>query len=261
MSGFLGSGDLYYNRVVGGQDQGWLRMGNATKFEIVEKTELKERKSKQKLTYGQVLDSVAVKQPAELALTLDDLDKDVLAMAFLGDISAIDVTGASVSDEGHSTAKYEGHIRLAFTHVSNVVIKDAATGSVTYVEGVDYVVSSADTGMIQLLKGDGTDDIAEDENYVSSTSGIEVSYDYASSTGNKVKGGTNSSIKVGLMLDGENFADQSKASVDVWEAVLAPQTGIDFLADDFATLELNGTLNTPSGKDSAYEVNTDLTSA
>jgi hypothetical protein len=64
-----------------------------------------------------------------------------------------------------------------------------------------------------------------------------------------------------MMLDGENFADQSEVSVDVWEAVLAPQTGVDFLADDFATLDLNGTLNTPEGKTSAYEVNTDLTSS
>lgn len=261
MSGFLGSGDLYYNRVVAGVDQGWLRMGNATKLEIKENTELKERKSKQKASYGQVLDSVAVKQPAELAVTLDDLDRDVLAMAFLGDVADISVTGSSVTDEGHPTAEYNGYIRLANGNISNVVIKDAATGLITYVLGSDYVIASAKSGMIQLIKGDGTDDIVENEAYVASTSGIEVSYDYATSTGKKVKGGTNSSIKVALMMDGENFADQSQVEVDIWEAVLAPQTGVDFLADDFATLELNGTLNTPTGFDSAYEVNTDLVTA
>jgi len=255
MSGFLGSGDLYYNRVVSGVSEGWLRMGNATKMEIKENTELKERKSKQKATYGQVLDSVAVKQPAELAVTLDDLDKDVLAMAFLGDVTDIDVTGGSATDEGHGTAKYGGFIRLLNTNVSNVVVKDSATGVITYVENVDYIISSADTGMIQLIKGDGTDDIAEDEAYSDGVSGLKVSYDYGSFTGSKVTGGTTSSIKVALMMDGENFADQSKVAVDVWEAVLAPQTGVDFLADDFATLELNGTLNTPDGYTSAYEVN------
>ncbi len=260
MSGFLGSGDLYYNRVVEGVDQGWLRMGNATKLEIKENTELKERKSKQKETYGQVLDSVAVKQPAVLAVTLDDLDKDVIAMAFLGDVAPINVTGAAITDEGHATASYEGYIRLAHGNVSNVVVKDSATGAITYVDGVDYIVSSAKQGMIQIIEGSGSNNIAENEAYVVSTSGIEVSYDYASSTGNKVFGGTNSSIKVALMMDGENFADQSQVSVDIWEAVLAPQTGIDFLSDDFAILELNGTLNTPSDKSSAYEVDTDLVS-
>lgn len=258
MAGFLGSGDLYYNRVVAGVDQGWKRFGNATKFEIKENTELKERKSKQKLTYGQVLDSVSVKQPAEIAIALDDLDKDNIALAFLGDVAAIDISGASVTDEGQPTGSYGDFIRLDHENVSALVVKDAATGLITYVLDVDYKIISAARGMIQIIKGDGTDDIVENEAYVVSTSGIEFSYTYASSTGNKVSGGTNSSIKVALLLDGENFADQSQVSVDVWEAVLAPQTGVDFLADDFATLELNGTLNTPSDKTSAYEVNTDL---
>jgi len=259
MSGFLGSGDLYYNRVVGGVSQGWLRFGNATKFEIKENTELKERKSKQKATYGQVLDSVAIKQPAEIAVALDDLDKDNLALAFLGDVSAIDVTGAALgAPVGYDTPAFDGIIRVAHEHLSLVEITDGATGAITYVEGVDYEIVSAERGLIKILEGDGTDDIVPSEPYVVDTSGLLIDYTYASATGNKVKGGTNSSIKVALLLDGENFADQSKTSVDVWEAVLAPQTGVDFLSDDFATLELNGTLNTPSAKASAYEINTDL---
>lgn len=258
MAGFLGSGDVYYNRVVDGVSQGWLRFGNATKFEIKENTELKERKSKQKDTYGQVLDSVAVKQPAELAVALDDLDKDNLALAFLGDVSATNITGASVTTEGHDSGPGDSIIRLENEFVSGIVIKDAATQLVTYVLDTDYEIVSLDRGLIKIL---ASGSIVLDELYVLGTSGIEVDYDYASSTGNKVAGGTNSSIKVALLLDGENFANQSKVSVDVWEAVLAPQTGVDFLADDFATLELNGTLNTPTIKTSAYEINTDLASA
>ena len=255
MSGFLGSGDLYFNRKVNGVDHGGLRFGNETKFEIKENTEIKERKSKQKDTYGQVLDSVAVKQPAEIAVALDDLDKDNLALAFLGDVTAIDVTGASVTVEGHASGAGDTIIRTAFGNISAVVIKDAATQLTTYVLDTDYEIVSAERGLIKILESGS---IVLNEAYVFGTSGIEVDYAYASSTGNKISGGTNSSIKVALLLDGENFADQSKVSVDVWEAVLAPQTGVDFLSDDFANLELNGTLNSPTGKTSAYEVNTDL---
>jgi len=253
MAGFLGSGDLYYNRVVGGVSQGWLRFGNAVKMEIKENTEIKERKSKQKKTYGQVLDVVAVKQPAEIAVTLNDVNKDVLALAFLGDVSAESVTAGSVTDEGHGTGKYDSMIRLNKENVSNVVIKDSATGLITYTVDVDYKIVSAERGLIQILKGDGTDDIVEDEAYVDVTSGLKVSYDNGVVSADVVSGGTNSSIKVALLLDGENFADQSKVSVDVFEAVIAPQTGVDFLADDFASIELNGTLNTPVGKTSAYQ--------
>lgn len=260
MAGYLGSGDLYFNRVVGGVEQGWLPFGNATKFEIKEASDIKQRISKQKNSYGNVLDLAPVKQPAEIAITLDDLNKDNLAIAFLGDISAVDITGASATDEGHGTNAYDSIIRLDNEFVSNVVITDSATGVITYALDVDYVIVSADRGLIKIIEGDATDDIVENEVYVDGTSGLKISYDYASTTSNKVKGGTNASVKVALLLDGENFADQSKATVDVWDALLTPQSGVDFLSDEFVTLELTGQLNKPADKPSAYEVNTDKVS-
>ena len=247
MSGFLGSGDLYYNRVVAGVSQGWLRFGNSTKFEIKENATIKERKSKGKADYGQVKDSVGLKDAAEIAITLDDLDKDNLALAFLGDVSAINITGASASAEAH-TANLGKSIQLDNAKVSAIVVQDV-TDTTTYIEGTDYNVLSATLGLIEIIAGATIIEGAV----------LHIDYTYASVTGDKVKGGTSSSVKVGLLLDGENFADQSESKVTVWEAVLIPQTGVDFLSDDFATLELNGTLNTPSGKTSAYEVDTGLT--
>jgi len=246
MSGFLGSGKLYFNRVVGGVSQNWLPFGNATKFEIKENAEIKERKSKIKGTYGQVLDSVAIKQPPEVAIALDDLDKDNLALLFLGDVSSVSVTGGSVTSEAQ-TAKLDKSFELANRKVTSVVVKDV-TDTTTYVENTDYEIVNADLGFVKPLSGGS---ISEDDV-------LHISYDYATIAGNKISGGTNSSIKVALKLDGENFADQSNVLVDVWEAVLTPQTGVDFLSEDFATLELNGTLNTPSGKSNSYEVQTDL---
>lgn len=246
MAGFLGSGDLYYNRVVGGVAQGWLRFGNATKMEIKENAEVKERISRQKSNYGQTLDSVAVKQPAEIAVSLDDLDKDNLALVFLGDVVDGAVTGASITGEAH-TAGLGKAFKTAQRKVSAVVVNGPG-GTPTYVEGTDYTIDSAEMGLITPL---ATGSITEGEL-------LEVDYTHATVAGNKVNGGTNSSIKVALLLDGENFADQSKVVVNVWEAVLTPQTGVDFLAEDFSTLELNGTLNTPTAKVSGYEVETDI---
>lgn len=246
MSGFLGSGDLYYDRVVAGVSQGWLRFGNATKMEIKENAEIKERKSKQKDTYGQVLDSVAVKQPAEIAVSLDDLDKDNLALIFLGDVSTVAITGASVTTEAQ-TAHLDKLIKTDFRKITALVVNGPG-GTPTYVLDTDYSIENAEMGLIKILS---TGSISEGEL-------LELDYTYGTVAANKVSGGTNSSIKVALLLDGENFADQSKVMVDVWEAVLTPQTGVDFLSDDFTTLELNGTLNTPSGKGNGYEVQTDI---
>jgi len=246
MSGFLGSGDLYYNRVVSGVSQGWLRFGNATKFEIKENATIKERKSRGKSDYGQIKDSVGLKDAAEIAISLDDLDKDNLALAFLGDVSTIAVTGASATAEPQ-TAQEGKSLRLVYGKVSAVVVKDV-TDTTTYVLGTDYNILSATLGLIEIIAGAA----------ISSGDVLHINYTHATVAGDRVKGGTSPSVKVALLLDGENFADQSESQVNVWEAVLTPQTGVDFLAEDYAVLELNGTLNTPTGKTSAYEVDTSI---
>ena len=246
MSGFIGSGDVYYNRVVAGVDQGWLLFGNATKFEIKENATIKERKSRGKSDYGQVKDSVGLKDAAEISITLDDLDKDNLALAFLGEVSTIAVTGASATAEVQTA--YSGKsLKLTYGKVSAVVVKDV-TDLITYVLGTDYNVLSATLGLIEVIAGGS----------ISDGDVLHIDYTYATVAGDRVKGGTAPSVKLALLLDGENFADQSESQVNVWEAVLTPETGVDFLSEDFATLDLNGTLNTPTGKTSAYEVDTNI---
>ena len=246
MAGFLGSGDLYFNRKVDGVDGGWEAFGNATKFEIKENAEIKERKSKQKSNYGQVIDSAPIKGSAEISITLDDFDKANLALIFLGTVSTVAVTGGTSTSEPQ-TAKLGKLIQLDFRAATNIVVKDV-TDITTYVLGTDYEVVNAELGLIKILAGVTILDDAV----------LHITYDYGTVAGNKVTGGTDASIRVALMLDGENFADQSKVLANVWQADLSPQSGVDFLADDFATLELSGTLTTPTGQSASYEIETDV---
>lgn len=247
MAGFLGSGDLYYNRVVNGVSEGWFRFGNATRFEVKENAEIKERISRQAATYGQVLDSVSIKQPAEISVTLDDLDYKNLALVFLGGTSQVNVAGGSVTSEVFAAPADGASGMLANRKVSAVVV-NGPSGTPTYVEGTDYAVASAELGMITILAGGS---ITEGDL-------LEVDYTNATLTSNKVTGGTDSSIKVAMIMDGKNLADDSLAYVNVLEAVLTPETGVDFLSEEFATLELTGTLNTPAGEASAYTVEVDI---
>jgi hypothetical protein len=87
---------------------------------------------------------------------------------------------------------------------------------------------------------------------------LKVDYTYGSMTSNKVAGGTNSNVIVQLMFDGLNQADQTKAVVNVLEAVLSPTSGVDFLADDFTSIELAGVANVPAGGTEAYTVELDV---
>jgi hypothetical protein len=242
MAGFLGSGDVYVNRKVNGIYQGFKRVGNATKFEIKENSELKERKSKGRANYGSSLNAVYVKQPAECNITLDDLDKDNLALVFLGNASAVSVSGSTVSDE--VVTGYKDHMfQTAKRKISSVVLTNSA-GDTTYVLNTDYEIVNADLGLIKVLSAGAITD----------GQSLKIDYTYGSMTSDKVAGGTNANIIMQVMLDGLNQADQTKAVVNVWEAVLSPQSGVDFLADDFTSIELSGRANVPSGGTEAYTV-------
>lgn len=246
MSGFLGSGRIYVDRKVGSVFQGLHFIGNATKFEIKENSEKKERISKDRSNYGSALNTVFIKKPAEVNITLDDLDKDNLALVFLGNTSAESVTGATITDE--AAVGYKNMIfKTAHRKISAVTLTDSA-GTTTYVLNTDYEITDADLGLIKVLAAGAITD----------GEALKVDYTYGSMTSNKVQGGTNSNIIVKVLFDGVNQADQSKAVVNVFEGVLSPTSGVDFLADDFTKLELAGVANVPAGGTAAYEVELDV---
>jgi len=245
MAGFIGAGDLWFDRFDDeGNSTGWVQIGNATKFAIQEATEKKERLSKMKDTYGQALDTVYLHQPAKISFTLDDFDKDTLAMALLGEASLQDVSEGSVTDETIN-AKLDKYVALAHDRVK----KDPAPivtnegGDTTYTENEDYVVDY-DMGMIKALS---SGDITEGQV-------LKVDYSYEAKTYQKVAGSKKPTVQGAFVLNGKNWANGKNCKVRVYKAVFTPSSEIDFLADDFGTLEFEGTLVTPSGQSEPYVV-------
>lgn len=237
----LCAGDVYLDRLDGdGTTNGYLLTGNAVKLEIQPQAEIKEQTSKGRATYGQVLASVAINQPAQLTIDLNQLDRTNLAMAFMGTDSDIAVTGASVSDEA-VTAQHDKYTPLEYRDVSSVVVTDS-TGVTTYVADTDYTVN-ARTGMIMALS---TGDIADAESLL-------VSYTYATHAGYKVVGGTQPTIRARILMDGKNLVNDRSCFVTIWEAQVTPASPVDFLADEFAALSLTGTMLTPTGKSSPFQ--------
>lgn len=237
MSGFIGSGDVFAERIVNGVSEGLLALGNATKIEIKENSDVKTRTSKQRGNYGSALDSVVIKKPADVMLTLDDLDKDNLALIFMG-TTASNATGATtVTGEAHTVSKLDSLIALNGRNISGVTI----TG---FVEGTDFAIENADAGFIKILSG-GT--IAQGD-------AIEVSYSAGATSGNLITGGLLPDVKMRVIMLGVNLVDQSAVRLEIPKAVLTPQSGVDFLSEDFNTLELAGIANVPTGGTAAYTV-------
>ena len=250
MSGFLGCGEVFVDRKVGGVWQGFVPFGNATKFELKSNSELKQRISKKCDSYGQAVDSVTIQRPAELSIMLDEIDRESLAIIFLGSSLAENVTGGTVTDELIPVTTVGKMIRTANANINTVVVSDA-TGTTPFTEGTDYEIVNSAVGLIKILEGG------------SIVAGVDVSVDYDSAlvTANVVRGGTDSDVKLRYLLVGKNLATQENVQVDVWESNASPQSGVDFLSEEFTTIELSGSANIDPDKGNPYEVRTEIVNA
>jgi len=241
MSGFLGAGDLLIDRDLQG---GFIYVGNATQFAVNETdADVKERISKMRETYGQALDTVTLPKPPKIAITIDEFNVDNLAIALRGLIEVIEVAAGSVSDVSY-TARKGKWIPLEHRNIQEsgftVTNED---GSTTYTLGTDYQVNYR-LGMLFITE----------EGAITDGQTIKVAYNYGETAGKRIKASRNSEIEAALILDGLNKVNGKDCTVRVFKAKLRPASEVDFLADDFQSLALEGTLVTPEGYTEPYVV-------
>lgn len=238
--GFLGAGNLYIARYVNGVLGAYQGPYECTKFEIKPNVELKEMVSKGRDTYGQVIESVAIPQPADLTVDLPEVNKESLAIAMLGTVAAVSQTAGSLADEAVVITALDTWYPLSKSALTGVagttmVVKNAG-GTITYDEGVDYIVERQ-LGWIKALTGGD----------ITAASTVNVSTPYAATTGSEIKGMTDAQLRARFKFAGKNFVDGLDVEVTVYEAVIAADSAFDFLQDDFATISLPGRMKTPTG--------------
>lgn len=239
--GFLGAGDLYLAHQVNGVFGEYVGPFECKQFQIKPNVAIKEQTSKGKTTYGQVIETVAVQQPADLSVQLSEVAKDTLTLALLGTTSAISQLAGNVADEVIS-AKQGKWVPLSKAQVTAVVVTNSAA-STTYVAGIDYLVN-AEMGWIKVLS---TGSITEAQS-------LKVDFAHGALTGTLIAGSTQAQLRVRFLLDGINYADNTPVICSVHEAVIAADSAFDFLADDFNTVSLPGRMKTPAGYNEPYTV-------
>ncbi len=305
MSGYLGSGDLHMDRLEeDGSSSGFVLVGNATQFAITEETETKERISTGRNTYGQALDTASIKKPAKITITLDEMNKENLAMALLGDVSVLKKgAGTGVSEmvpakSGKFLELGKGNLASAnFKVEANDGVAAAVWQASTVYSVGDFVIPTVANARYYKCTTAGTSDASEptwptngstvadatvvwtdmgtiektlDTDYrvnyrvgfleilaagaITDGQDIKITYDHNAISGYTISGSVRPTIKAKLMLDGKNFSDGKPVLVRVDEAVLTPGGEMDFLASDFSTMELSGTLRTLTGRTSPYSV-------
>lgn len=242
---FLGSGDLYLDRLTdAGVSQGASIAGACTKFELIPESEIKEQTGRGRDNYGQVIAAATLPGKTTIKLTLNQLDAENLAIAFLGSAADGGQTAGSISAAAPAelTAHLDKWVEIGKESVSSVVVKDA-TDVTTYTENTDYVVNTR----LGLIKALSTGSIGEGDT-------INVSCSYAQVDWTLITGADSPIIRTKLVLDGKNYVNGRNCKVVVKEARLKPSTAVDFLSEDFLPLELEGVCEIPTGDTTPLEI-------
>lgn len=234
--GYLGSGDLYLARFVGGVVGDMMGPYECSKFEIKPNSEVKELVSKGRATYGQVVETVSVPQPADLTIDLTEVNKESMAIALFGTTAVLSQTAGAWSTAIDVPTKHNVWMPLPKAAILTLVAKDP-TATDTYALGTDYLLNEKMGWIKTLSTGD-----------IGATETLKVTGTYDDQAGTEIRGMTNNDVRVKAVLHGRNFAEQdADVEVIVYEAVISADSAFDFLADDFNTVSLPGRMKTPAG--------------
>lgn len=242
---FIGAGDLYINRIdpATGLFTGLVGPYECERFGCKTNAKVLEKVSKGKATYGQVIATVMVPQPAELEIALGETSASGMALALQGTTASLSQGSGSITDEAliaklgiwvpASKAKFQA---------AGFVVKHTS-GTPTYTLGTDYEVN-LDMGWVRAKAGGAITD----------GQSLKVSGTYQAISGTKVRGATNAQVRAMFVLDGKDIANDTLVKVTVYEGVVSSGDLFNFLADEFNTVPLKGRMVTPAGYNEPFVV-------
>lgn len=222
---FSGQGAfLLAERDISGQPLGFRPVGNVSALSIaIETTEFEHKES---CTGTRAIDLTIVQEiNATMAVTMESLDRENLALALYGSSSAI--VGASVVDE--PVTGYEDRwSALQHIDISNLVVTDAATGLVTYVDGVDYLCNELAGSIFVLSSGSITDMEA-----------LFATYDFTAQDDVQAVL-TSTGAERYCRFEGLNTAQDPNSSmvVNVFKAQVQPLTELALISDEITQMEV-----------------------
>jgi hypothetical protein len=147
---FLGAGDLYIARFVNGVFEDYSGPYECDQFEIKPNVDLKEKTSRGRNTYGQVIESVAVPQPADLTIALSEVNKESLAIALLGTTAALSQTAGTLTNE-RIRVKVDKWVALSRANLTGAITVAGDAASVTgAISGTTLTVSALSSGSLHV---------------------------------------------------------------------------------------------------------------
>ena len=220
----------FYLKEYGNAAAPFLPVGNVSAFTL--NHELTEIEQEDFTSLGGTACQISYISSATLNMTLNCLKIRNLALAFQGSGAYGNIVAGSVEDESHEVVELGALIPLAYIpEKGTVVVTDNTTPTPqTFVEGTDYVVTSA--GIIPLAGG-----------AIITTDTLLISYDYG--IGSIVQALTSSQKVFEVIFDGINVGEEGEQEVVLraWKVKFAPAATFDLITSgEFASVEVVGTI-------------------
>ena len=247
----LMSGKVFLDRLSdAGASTGYIDACEVAALQIEETTEIKTLKSRGRDTYGQVIATVSLKQPAKLKMTLQEVDPQALAVALLGTAGALTQTGATVGSGSPTAITLIPDRWVQLPHV-NITPHDGSTSPIVIATAAETPVSVPLTDVeldtrLGLVKYIGTT--------LTAATACTMTYKYGNVSGTRISGSVKPTVRMRILLDGKNLVNGEDIRLLIDEATLTPASPIDFAAEDWSQIEFEGELTTLTGKTSPYTV-------
>jgi len=226
---YLGRGAVYFDRFdENGNRTGELHLGNCKDARISLSSTTKEHKNY--LTGSSETDlEVVAETKAEIQLTLDEYQKDILALAFLGDQGTLSQGSGTVTDEA-IVARKNRWMKLQYRNISSVVVT-SQDGSTTYSEGTDYQVD-AERGRIYI----------DPDGNITDGATILVDYSYSAVTKETIQALKNAKVEGFLRFVPAEDMTGPRYEAECWKVRLRPDLDFSMITDDWGEIRLRGSL-------------------
>lgn len=258
MAGLKFAGKCYFNRkYADGTRSGLLAVDNATQVQITPKGKREDRISREPGTYGQILDSATMVEPAEFSWQMDGIDHSALAIVLQGQATAYEVTGGTATAETLTFSSMGGH-RVARGRITAVTTLTNAGASVTY---DDYTTEPVLGLVIPTPGGDLALAIAASlAETPSSPLATKVTYTYPSATGYTITGAVEAEVTGSMLVYLENQVDGRTGVLEIDEVVVQASAAFDAVAEKLQTASLKGIMRTLAGATEPFRVRWDALS-
>lgn len=234
MSGLICAGNVHVAVLNDdGSFAGFLDIKNTTKLAISPgEGEEKQRISKQRDSYGQVLDSIIIPGVPSVSLSFDEADTQTVSMALLGTLTTLSLASVTRTAVNLTVSQIGVWLELGDRYVNPtgfLLTEDA--GGTTLVAGVDYLVDYT-MGLVKFLESGS----------VSLNDTVEKTYTTRAITGSRIQGSRKNQIKARILLNGKNLADGGGIVIEVPQCTLKSASEFDPMSSDFVVTEVSGSI-------------------